>query len=148
MGLCPISIKKPSLLKQDTLTKLCILFKIMFIKSHTQLELPEFEKFEWQFFGLNTFLVLEFYFGRRPEDWGPVIWNLEFSANHLPLKPNFLGFIFLEFCLMLKFSCYYNVRWWCFKKLKELGGTFFFESAVRRLNPDYSIDDQRICTIL
>ena len=31
--------------------------------------------------------------------------------------------------------------------LKELGGTLFFESAVRRLNPDYSTDDQRICTI-
>ena len=33
--------KKTSLLKQDTRSKLCILFKIMFIKSHTELELPE-----------------------------------------------------------------------------------------------------------
>ena len=31
--------------------------------------------------------------------------------------------------------------------LKELGGTLFSESAVRRLNPDYSTDNQRICTI-
>lgn len=38
---CPISVKKTSLLKQDTHTKLCILFKIMFITSHTELELPE-----------------------------------------------------------------------------------------------------------
>ena len=41
-GLCPMSVKKKtSLLKQDTHSKLCILFKIMFIKSHTELELPE-----------------------------------------------------------------------------------------------------------
>ena len=32
--------------------------------------------------------------------------------------------------------------------LKELGGTLFFEPAVRRSNPDYSIEDKRICTIL
>ena len=36
--------------------------------------------FAWEFFGVNTFLVLEFYFGRHPEVWGPVIWNLEFSS--------------------------------------------------------------------
>ena len=41
-GLCPISVKKTLITETRHIYKaICILFKTMFIKSHTELELPE-----------------------------------------------------------------------------------------------------------
>lgn len=65
-GLCPISVKKPLITETRHTYKAMYTFQDHVYQVTYRVGITR--KFAWEFFGVSTFLVLEFYFGRRPED--------------------------------------------------------------------------------